>query len=376
MTSPEPISFIRATPPALPLLGGSVRAALADITSGLDARAELFRQHRFDGTTIDKECAARWLAQRLTPPPAERLLVTNGTMNSLLLLMATVVGANGVLATEAMTFPQVKTIAALFDIRVVGIACDEHGLRPDAFEAQCLSALRPRALYCQPTIQSPTATIMPAARRADIAEIARRHRVALIEDEAQALYADHAPAPIASIAPEITWYLMGLSKYMSLGIRAAFVVAPSAEDAQRVLARVRTLSTWHVAPLVASLVTRWIQDETAHRLFYGAREELHARQALVREVFGDLPQFRGSQGLHFWLEAPAGCSGEDFTRAANTAGVLVRPSELYAVGTATPGIRPAIGDAPSRDVLLDGLRTLRSVFDRLAAHSSSTNNGA
>jgi DNA-binding transcriptional MocR family regulator len=373
--SREPVSFIRATPPALSILGGSVRAALADISSGLEDRAELFRQHRFDGSPIDKECAVRWLSQRLTPPSAERTLVTNGTMNSLLLLMATVVGANGVLATEAMTFPQVKTLAALFDIRVVGVACDAHGLRPDAFEAQCLSAMRPRALYCQPTIQSPTATIMPTARRSEIAAIARRHHVAVIEDEAQALYAERAPPPLASIAPEITWYLMGLSKYLSLGIRAAFVVAPSADEAQRVLARVRTLSTWHVAPLVASLVTRWIRDETAYRLFHAARDELHARQALVREVFGDLAQFRGSDGLHFWLAAPAGCSGEELTRAASAAGVLVRPSELYAVGTATPGVRPAIGD-PSRDELLDGLRALRLVFDRLAAHSSSTNNGA
>jgi DNA-binding transcriptional MocR family regulator len=376
MTPRQPISFIRATPPALPSLQGGVRVALEDIEARLDADASLFRQHRFDGTELDKACAARWLSQRLPIPPADRILVTNGTMNSLLILMATVVGPQGVLATEAMTFPQVKTLAALFGIRLVGIECDEQGLRPDALEDACRSGAKPVALYVQPTIQSPTATVMPLARRQDIADVARRHHVMLIEDEAQALYAQDVAPPIASLAPESAWYLMGLSKYLSLGMRAAFVVAPSASAAKDVLARVRTLSTWHVAPLVAELVTRWIRNETAHALFSAARDELHARQALVREVFGDLTQFRGSHGLHFWLEAPTGYSGEDFTRAAGDAGVLVRPSELYAVSSCTPGIRPAIGDSPDREALLDGLRTLRAVFDRLATHSRVTKRGA
>jgi DNA-binding transcriptional MocR family regulator len=376
MTARAPISFIRATPPALPALRGDVRAALVDIGTRLDGDASLFRQHRFDGTPFDKECAAQWLAQRLPTPPADRILVTNGTMNSLLLLMATVVRPQGVLATEAMTFPQVKTLAALFDIRLVGIECDEQGLRPDALEDACRAGPKPSALYVQPTIQSPTATVMPLARRKDIAEVARRHGLMLIEDEAQALYAQDVPPPIASFAPESVWYLMGLSKYLSLGIRAAFVVAPSANDAKSVLARARTLSTWHVAPLVAELAAKWIRDETAHALFAAARDELHARQALVSEVFADLAGFRGSQGLHFWLTAPAGYSGEDFTRAASDTGVLVRPSELYAVSSCTFGIRPAIGDSPDREVLMEGLQRLRAVFDRLAAHSRVTKRGA
>lgn len=372
------ISFLRATPPALPLLGESVRSALSSIASGCDETAEFMRQHRFDGTAEDKDCAARWLAQRhparLSP---DRIVMTNGTMNSLLLLFATLVGPGGTLATEAMTFPQVRVLAQLFGIQVMGIACDESGMLPDALVAACASSRKPTAVYCNPTIHSPTATIMPLARRREIVEVARRHGVILIEDEAQALYAEQPPPPLANLAPELTWYLMGLSKYLSLGIRAAFVLAPSEPAAKALLARVRTLSTWHPAPAIANIVARWIRDETAHRIFAAARQEIHARQMLVRDVFHDLRQFRGSLGLHFWLEAPPGCSAELFTRAANDAGVLVRPSDLYSASgeRVTPGVRPAIGDHPTREVLLDGLRRLRSAFDRLH-QESSTNKGA
>ena len=365
-----PTGFLRATPPPLDILGGSVREALRSIEAACDDRAELFRQHRFDGTSDDKTLAAQWVSQRLGhEPPPERVIVTNGTMNSLLLLQATLLGPRGLLATEAYTFPQVKVIASLLNVDTVGVAMDEHGLRADSLDEMCRSPRKPAALYCNPSIQSPTATIMPGFRRREIAEVARRHRLIIIEDEAQALYADDLAPPIATLVPELGWYLMGLSKYLSLGIRTAFMVAPSPAAAQVLLSRVRTISTWHPAPLVASLAMEWIRNGTAHAIVQANREELRARQQLVRKVFQDIQGCRSSHGLHFWLPAPHNSNASQLERAAFEAGVPVRASDLYAVdsGPATlQGVRPAIGDPPSREQLAQGLRALRNVYEELA----------
>ncbi|MBM0105956.1 PLP-dependent aminotransferase family protein [Steroidobacter sp. S1-65] len=365
-----PIGFLRATPPPLGILGAGVREALHKLTAACDGHAELFRQHRFDGTADDKALAARWLSPRLGQEPSpDRIIVTNGTMNSLLLLQATLLGPGGRLATEAYTFPQVKVIASLFNVDIVGVEMDQHGLRADALEDICRSPRKPTALYCNPSIQSPTATVMPASRRRDIAEVARRYQIAIIEDEAQALYAEDLAPPIATFAPELSWYLMGLSKYLSLGIRTAFMVAPSSTAAQALLARVRTLSTWHPAPLVATLVMDWIRTGAAHAILEANRTELRARQQLVREVFQNIPGCRSSYGLHFWLPAPHNRSAAQLERAAFEAGVPVRASDLYAMnsGPATMhGVRPAIGDAPNREQLVQGLRVLRNVYEELA----------
>ena len=40
-----------------------------------------------------------------------------------------------------------------------------------------------RALYTMPTLHNPTTATMPVARREAVAEMARRHDVALIEDD-------------------------------------------------------------------------------------------------------------------------------------------------------------------------------------------------
>ena len=372
----HPISLMRATPPAVGILGSAVHAALADAGATREDYIELFRQHRFDGTPSDKEAASTWLSQRLgTQAAVDRIIVTNGTMNSLLLLMATLLGPDAVLATEMLTFPQVKSIASLFNIEVVGVAMDEDGLIPDELEALCASRRKPKALYCIPCIQSPTAITLSPGRRREIAEVARRHGVLIFEDEAQALYAQDAPAPIATLAPELTWYLMGLSKYLSLGVRAAFLVAPGSGDAQTFLSRVRSISSWHAAPLVASVVMKWIQTGVAQRIFAAARTEIHARQALVQSVLSGLPGFRASRGLHFWLRAPSQCSGATFAQEARAAGILVRPSELYQVNTTSHsaativhGVRPAIGDPANEQELLQALQKLRSVFEQLQMH--------
>lgn len=364
------IPFLRATPPPLAILGQSVRRSIPRIGLECDTHAEMFRQHRFDGTPDDKALAARWLSQRLNyEPSVDRVIVTNGTMNSLMYLQAALIGPGRRLATEAYTFPQVKVIASLLQVEVVGVAMDEHGLRADALDDLCRSSRKPAALYCNPSIQSPTATLMPAARRHEIAAVARHHGLIVIEDEAQALYASDLAPPISTLVPELSWYLMGLSKYLCLGIRTAFMVAPFAAAAHSLLGRIRTLSTWHPAPLMTTLVMDWIRDGTALNIVHANREELRARQALVRKMFQDIPQCRSSQGLHFWLGAPPNCGAAEFEQAAFRAGVPVRSSELYAVesgNVSLRGLRPAIGDPESHEQLTRGLQILRNVYEELA----------
>ena len=140
-------------------------------------------------------------------------------------------------------------------VRLHGLDIDADGIVPESFEAACRS-LRPRALYCNPTVQNPTTAIMPAERRAAIADIARRYDVSIIEDDALGRLHLDAPKPIATLAPERTWYVMTTTKCLSHGLRLAYLVAPSSGAASRVIGPVEHLSYWHPAPLLAAMVTR------------------------------------------------------------------------------------------------------------------------
>src|SRR5258708_10938769 len=103
---------------------------------------------------------------------------------------------------------------------------EEHGLIPRTWEEACRS-LRPTALYCVPVLHNPTTATMPLERRREIAAIAARYRLPIIEDDTYGLLARQAPPPIASFAPDLTYYIGGPSHVATPLLRVAHLGAPS-----------------------------------------------------------------------------------------------------------------------------------------------------
>ena len=74
---------------------------------------------------------------------------------------------------------------------------DAEGLRPDALEAACRST-RARALYCMPRLQNPTSAVMSDRRRRQIAAIAEKYRLTVIEDDVYGFLSPEK-APLAAL---------------------------------------------------------------------------------------------------------------------------------------------------------------------------------
>jgi DNA-binding transcriptional MocR family regulator len=367
------ISMMRASAPRLSIFADALRATWQELAASGESLASQFQTHRFNGTDEDRAAGIAWIGTRITPSPdLDRVMVTNGTMNSILLLTSSLVGPGNVILTEELTFPIAYTLTRIAGARVQGVRIDDDGMVPEDFEKKCI-AFKPKAVYVNCTVHSPTAFVMSTARREQIARIARRYGVLILEDEAQALYLSEVPKSFATIAPEITWYMMGLSKYLSLGVRMAYVVAPSRQALATVLERLRPVTTWHPAPIIATIVTQWIETGRAQALLDAARTEVHQRQAIVAEVLAGTEGFRGSSGIHFWLQAPRGVSSTQFSQAIGEAGVIVRPSRLYS-GDYEPrfqGIRPGVGEPANVSETREAVEIIRHVHGALATRSAA-----
>src|SRR6266704_690025 len=94
--------------------------------------------------------------------------------------------AGDTLATECLTYPGMRALANLLDLRLVGLAMDADGLLPDAFESASRGGAI-KAVYTMPTLHNPTTAIMPEERRRAIAQIARQYGVAIVEDDVYGL---------------------------------------------------------------------------------------------------------------------------------------------------------------------------------------------
>ena len=177
------------------------------------------------GNPRDREAGARWIGRTGLAVEPDDVLVCSGSQHGITTVLATLLAPGDLLVTEELTYPGLKAVASLLHLRTQGLPMDAHGLRPDAFEDACRKG-GVRALYVVPTIHNPTGTVMPEARRREIAAIARAHGVAIVEDDIHALLPAERPLPIAAFAPELSYYLMSTSKTLVAGLRVGYVAAP------------------------------------------------------------------------------------------------------------------------------------------------------
>lgn len=362
------ISLIRTTPPTPPWLGDALARSLREIADAPDI-ATLLRYHRFVGTPADREAGSRWLAHRLGAVlPADRIIVTNGTQNALFMAIATIVGRDGLLLTEQLSYYGLRRLAGFLGIRVAGVAMDADGADPDAFAAAC-RADKPKALFLMPTIHNPTTIVMSRERRLALAAVARAHGVAIVEDDVYGMLPREAPPPIAALAPDVAWYATGLAKCVAPGRKIGYLAAPSAAAAKAVEDTFYTTSTWFVSPLSAAIAQRWIADGTALRLMGAVREEAALRQVLAARILAGARYTTKPEALHLWLDLPRAWSQPDFIAAARARGVELRPGTMFALEPEQEphALRVVVGSPETRETLEQGLRAVAGLLDTVPA---------
>lgn len=341
---------------------GQTLAAIA--TSGRAAALIGYGPHA--GLPEHRTAVAAWLErQHRVQTTADAVLLTTGAQNALAVAMAAVARPGDVILAERLTNIGTKALAATQGYHLEGVAIDEHGMVPDAFDSAC-RRLGPKAVYLVPTLQNPTAAVMPTARRREIAEIARRYGVILIEDDVFGFMVPDAQ-PIQTIAPDITVYVSSVSKSLAAGLRLGFVVAP-AELRSRVETAIRALQ-YSAPALPAEVVARWIQDGTADRIVATQREEDLARQRLARSILPAGTIHGSSAAQHLWLVLPEPWRREDFVGEARRRGVIVTGADAFAVGRASAphAVRVGLCMPRSRDEAARGLRALADALDAPAA---------
>jgi DNA-binding transcriptional MocR family regulator len=181
---------------------------------------------------------------------------------------------------EAATFSGARTLAAQQGYRLHGVEMDAEGLRPQALD-RAAAATGARVLYTLPTLQNPTARAMSRRRRGDIVRIARARGLLIVEDDIYAPYARHLEVPpLAALAPERTLHVSSLSKILSPGLRAGFLVAPAGELFDACVRAMRALMH-SPAGVATAIATDWIESGRADDLAREVQAEVGARTAMA-----------------------------------------------------------------------------------------------
>jgi DNA-binding transcriptional MocR family regulator len=321
------------------------------LVSGTYATGAGMERHRAAG--------AAWIGRRTDPA---RVFVTAGTQHALLVALAASTKPGDVLLTESVTYHGAKAAAALLQLRLEPLPLDRHGIEPDAFE-RAARGRTTKVLYTIPSLQNPTAIVMPEKRRREIATVAERHGVTIIEDDVTGFLLERTPPPVAAFAPERTIFITGLGKAMAPAMRIGYVVAPDA-----FLARVQSAhwaTVLFASPVMAEMATTWIEDGTAAKIAHLKRAEIARRNVAARRI---LTHVSGDpRAPHLWMEVPPRWRADAFTEEARRRKVRVASASSFAAGPEVPpAIRISIGAPISVAELETALHVVAGIDERLS----------
>ena len=313
------------------------------------------------GLPEHRAAAAAWVSHLGVPADADNMAITSGAQNAILLSMLGIAGPGAAVLTEELTFYGIKSVAAELDLRLHGVGLDRHGLVPEALDAACRSS-GAKVLYCIPTLQNPTASVMPEARRREIVEVCARHEVVIVEDDVYGFLPEAPPPPLAALAPERSVYLGSLSKFGAPGLRLGWIRA--APDLLRPIADALRATSLMTSPILAEVGARLIREGEALRLAEWQRAEARKRQVMAARILEGHAVFTHPDSFHLWLELPEPWRREVFAAEARGHGVGLASAEVFAAGRqpVPHAVRLCLQAPENRDDLARGLSIIADIL--------------
>ncbi|WP_226457657.1 aminotransferase-like domain-containing protein [Pseudomonas sp. AF03-9] len=343
--------------PSLPGQADLLRTALRQLALSGDLEA-LLRYQPHAGRVHERAAAARHLLSRGLAVASEQVLLVSGAQHGLAVTMMALLKPGDVIAVDALTYSGFKVLAETLHLEIVAIPVTPTG--PDLEYLHSLCRKRPvRAVYSMPTLHNPLGWVMGLALREKLVAIARQHNLMIIEDAAYAFLAEDAPPPLATLAPERTVYVAGLSKSVATGLRVGFVAAPV--PWVKAVERTIMATTWNVPGVMSAIAVGWIEDGTVAQLEAQKREDARARQALAAQVLTGLDYLSHPSSYFLWLPLPEEARADQVAMALQRENVSVSTAEPFAVGAHVPhALRLALGSV-AMPMLREALVKVRAV---------------
>ena len=303
--------------------------------------------------------AAEWLKTCGVTVSPLNVSLTNGATAAMTVALMTAAPPGSTAATEAIGHHTLVPLASYLGFHLKGLAIDQDGLIPDALDEACAQS-NIRTVFVQPSVINPTATLMSEGRRRAIAAVAREHDITIIENDVLGPMVENRPPPIASFAPERTFYVTSFTKITVPGLRIGYLAAPDRFVAA--VANRHLVSNWMATPMVAEIASKWVEDGTAMDLTLWQRETLRGRQDIAAEMLPGVRYLSHREGLHLWLPLPDGRTEEGFVAHARLQGVGIAPGLSFRTSDTPwePAVRISLGSTTAEE-----LRSGLSIISKL-----------
>lgn len=309
----------------------------------------------------------RMLASRNIDAASDGIAVFSGAQNALSVSLLSLFSPGDSLAADPYTYSNLKGAARLAHVKLVPVPGDECGMCADELDRLCRKH-QVKGIFIMPEAANPTGITLPEPRRDELAEVARRRNLIIIEDDMSPFAASPRRKPFINRLPNSTVYIAAYTAMLAPALRITYAAFPPAFR-ERLLKGLFLLNL-KAGSLDAEIVAELILSGAATKIMADKRKAAHRANMIFDRVFPRLaltPDERRANRFPFFRTIPlppserSGPEAEDFFREH---GVTVMHSFRFAVGKARQHdfLRISLSSVKSAVRLKEGLKRLKAAL--------------
>jgi 2-aminoadipate transaminase len=294
------------------------------------------------------------------------ILIVSGSLQALDLVNHTLLTRGDTVLIEQESYQGSLNRLTRLGVHAVGIPLDSDGMRMDALAAALADHKRrgitPKYIYTIPTVQNPTGSILPEARRAEMLKLSQQYGVPIFEDDCYADLIWRPPAIHAMSRHGGVIHIGSFSKSIAPALRVGFIVAPW-EMMSRMLALKTDAGSGALEQMVLGEFCAPHFATHVPRLTRGLRAKLDTLMEALNEQFGTAAEFEAPKGgIFLWVKLPDHVDTLKLYQAALAAGVSINPGPEWSTDKthSTSRLRLCFA-SPSHQDIRDGVAVLAEV---------------
>jgi 2-aminoadipate transaminase len=276
--------------------------------------------------------------QRGIKAPVEDILITTGSGQGLDMVSKLFINPNDTVLVEEYSYQGAINRFRKLGAKLVGMKLDADGIVIDALAEQLAGlkaqGITPKFIYTIPTIQNPTASILPLERRHALIALAREYNVAIFEDEC---YADllwegvSAPPALYALDPGCVVHIGSFSKSLAPALRLGYLIA-GWDLMRRLLPLKGDSGTGALDQMVVAEYFSRNFDRHVPHLNGVLRGKLDTMVEAVSREFGAAAEcWAPKGGIFLWIRLPAEVDVRTLVKPAAAAGIVFNPGPEWAV---------------------------------------------
>lgn len=296
---------------------------------GVTALREVIQQHVKEKEDVDSEL--------------DNVLVTTGSEQALDLVGKAFVDPGDTVLVEQPTYLCALDVFRSYGANFASVEMDQDGMKMDALEEALKANPNTKLIYTVPNFQNPTGRTMTEERRKQLAELAEKYDVYVLEDNPYGeirFAGQHVPAVKSFDKSGHVLYMSTFSKTLAPGFRLGWLVAD--KNVVNKLTVLKQSADLHTDNLAQFAVAQFFADNDvdAHvkeiSALYGKRKDLMLEG--IKKYFPEGVKYTDPEGgMFLWVEVPGVDDTVELFKECLEHDVAFVPGDPFFAGEVQPG---------------------------------------